>query len=172
MCLWARRKRVEVSKCGGQFLPCAGLWEFIASLLKLLYKMSSVLMSRPSGIFQDWGFPFVLLFACCAWDAKKNYLEGAKAALALSERCPPACLEPRPVSGQTEERAQIDQVQAPSRAPGSTWKAPSWHSYSVECPHVVWHYHTWCDMNGRGQGSGPQCTPGCCSPQGDLAQPG
>lgn len=67
---------VEVSRRDEEFLLCAGLWEFIARYLKVLYKVSSVLMPRPSGVFQGWGFPFVLLFACCAWYAKENYLEG------------------------------------------------------------------------------------------------
>lgn len=53
---------VEVSRHGEEFLLCAGLWEFTASHLKVLYKMSTVLMSWPSGIFQGWDFPFVLLF--------------------------------------------------------------------------------------------------------------
>lgn len=67
-----------------------------------------------------------------------------------SERCPPACLETRPVSGQTEEHAQTDQVQAVSRAPGRTWKASSWHPHSVRRPHIflVWHYHAPRDTNG------------------------
>ena len=49
-----RRKEtsVEVSRGDEQFLPCAGLWEFIANYSKVLYKVSSVLMSWQSGIFQ------------------------------------------------------------------------------------------------------------------------
>lgn len=57
---------VQVSRGGEEFLLCAGLWEFIASHVKVLYKVSSVLMSWHSGVFQGWAFTFVLLFACCA----------------------------------------------------------------------------------------------------------
>lgn len=57
---------VKTNKHGEGLLLYAGLWEFIASHFKVLYRMSSVLMSWPSGIFQDWGFLFVLLFASCA----------------------------------------------------------------------------------------------------------
>lgn len=127
---------VEVSRHGEEFLLCAGLWEFFASHLKILYKMSSVLMSWPSGIFQGWGFPFVLCFCLLCVTCPKKLLGGAKAALVLSEQCPAACLEPRPVSGQTEERAQTDQVQAVPRAPGRTWKAAPWHPHSVQSPHI------------------------------------
>lgn len=148
-----KEKPVEASRHGEEFLLCARLWESIANHLKVLYKMSSVLMSWPSGIFQGWSFPFVLCFCLLCMRCQKKLLGGAKAALALSEHCPPACLEPRPVSGQTEEHAQTDQVQAVSRTPGTTWKAASWHPHSVQSPHIVWHCHTPCDTNYGDQGS-------------------
>lgn len=71
---------VEVSWDGEELLLCAGLWEFIASHLKVLCTVSSVIMSWHSGIFQDWDFTFCLLCMRC----QSKLIGGAMAAPALS----------------------------------------------------------------------------------------
>lgn len=171
---------VEVSRCSEEFLLCAGLWEFIARYLKVLYKVSSVLMPRPSRIFQGQGFPFVLLyftlpFCLLCMGCQRKLLGGAMAALApsLSDVHQPAW---RP--GLCLVRLKSMPKLTRCRLFPGHLAGPGRHHLGT---HTLYDAHTffWCGttthhvtQTAGSRSPGPRCTPSCSSPQGDLAQPG
>lgn len=55
---------VEVSRSRWELLFCAALWELIAGHLSVLLKVSSVLMSWHSAVFQVRSLTLVFLVAC------------------------------------------------------------------------------------------------------------